>query len=96
MAEILSSIDQEKEFEGTDIEACWNSFKDKIRDAVDKFIPISQLRRRKNITIYEKENNKVNKQEGKAIQCLPQNKQVDQSRQIETGQKPGKQCNSFG
>ena len=45
MAEILSSIDWEKEFEGADVEACWNSFKDKIRDAVDKFIPISQPRK---------------------------------------------------
>ena len=40
MAEIHSSIDWEKEFEGADVEACWNSFKDKIRDAVDKFISI--------------------------------------------------------
>ena len=46
MAEIFSGIDCEKEFEGADVEACWNSFKDKIRDAVDKFIPISQPRRR--------------------------------------------------
>ena len=40
MAEILSSIDLEKEFEEADIEECWNNFKDKIRDAVDKFIQI--------------------------------------------------------
>ena len=47
MARILSSINWEKEFEWADVEACWNIFKDNIRDAVHKFIPISQLRRRK-------------------------------------------------
>ena len=41
MTEILSSIDWEKEFEGADVETCWNSFKDKIRGTFDKFIPIS-------------------------------------------------------
>ena len=67
MVEILSRIDWEKEFEGADIQACWNSFQDKIKDAFDKSILISQPRRRKNIIIYEKGNNKVNKQEGEAI-----------------------------
>ena len=47
MTEILSSIDWEKEFARADVEACWNSFKDKIRDAVEKFIPISQPRKKK-------------------------------------------------
>jgi len=41
MAEILSSIDWEKEFEGTDVKACWNIFLDKIKDAADKSILIS-------------------------------------------------------
>ena len=66
MAEIFSSIDWEKEFEEADIEAGWNSFKDEIRDVVDKFISILQPRMRK-VFIYEKGNNKVNKQEGEAI-----------------------------
>ena len=51
MAEMLSSIDWEKEFEEVDLEACWNSFKNKMRDAVDKFIPISQHRMRKNLSL---------------------------------------------
>ena len=34
MADILSSIDWEKEFEEANIEAFWNSFKDKFRDAL--------------------------------------------------------------
>ena len=64
LAEILSSIDWEKEFEGADVEACWNSFKDKIRDAVDKFIPISQPRRRKKSSRMRKETIKlINKRE---------------------------------
>ena len=46
MAEILPSIDWEKEFEGADVEAC---FKDNIRDTVDKFIQISQPRKKKNL-----------------------------------------------
>ena len=46
MTEILSSLYWENEFEGADVEACWNSFKDKIRDTVDKFISISQHKRR--------------------------------------------------
>ena len=67
MAEILSSIDWEKEFEGAYVEACWNSFKDKIRDAIDKFYPIFTAQEEEKIIIYEKGNNKVNKQEGEAI-----------------------------
>ena len=68
MVEILSSIHWEKIFEGADIEACWNSFEDNIRDAFDNFIPISQPII---IIIYEKGNNKINKQEREAIWCLP-------------------------
>ena len=64
MAEILFSIDCEKEFEGTDVEACWNSFKDKIGDAVGKFIPLLQPRRKKQSSFMRKETIKlINKME---------------------------------
>ena len=64
MAEILSSTDWQKEFEGADVEACWNTFKDEIRDAIDKFIPISQPRRRKISSFMRKETIKlINKRE---------------------------------
>ena len=56
MAEILSSIDWKKEFEGAGVKACWNSCNDKIRDTVDKFIPVLQPRRRKKLSIYIKMN----------------------------------------
>ena len=68
MAEILSSIDW-KNFKGADIEADIEAETVlKIRlVAVDKFIPISQHRRRKETIIYDKGNNKINKQKGEAI-----------------------------
>ena len=75
MAKILSSIEWGKEFEGADVEACWNSFKDKI-----KFIPISQPRRRKKIIIYDKGNNTVNKQEGEASVYRRTNRLIDLDR----------------
>ena len=56
MAEILSSIDWEKEFEGADV----NSFKDNI-------YPSFTAQEEEKIIIYEKGNNKANKQEGEAI-----------------------------
>jgi len=40
---------------GSKVQACWNSFKDKIRDAVDKFIQISQPRGRKQSSYTRKE-----------------------------------------
>ena len=47
-----------------DVEACWSSFKDKIRDAVDKFIPILHPRRRKISSFMRKETIKlINKRE---------------------------------
>ena len=49
MAEILSSMEWKKEFERADVEACWNSFKDKISVTIEKFIPISQSRKKKKL-----------------------------------------------
>ena len=64
MVEILSSMDWEKEFKGADIEVCWNTLKNKISDAVDKLIKISQPRKRKKSSIMGKETIKlINKRE---------------------------------
>ena len=59
MARILSSINWEKEFEWADVEACWNIFKDNIRDAVHKFIPISQPRRKQKSSFMRNETIKL-------------------------------------